>query len=121
MVWTRTGFHGTKRSMLPCCDASHPPARRTTRGSLPSRGIRRWPVNAHARQLVVLVVDDDPGDALLIDESLERTGRVTAVHVADDGHAAVDFLRAAGGPGGGWSSLGRGELADRPERTRCGY
>jgi CheY-like chemotaxis protein len=48
------------------------------------------------RQLVVLVVDDDPGDVLLIEEALERTGQVQAVHSAGDGHDAVAFLRRTG-------------------------
>jgi CheY-like chemotaxis protein len=49
-----------------------------------------------ARQLVVLVVDDDPGDVLLIEEALERSGQVQDVHVGGDGHDAVAFLRRTG-------------------------
>jgi CheY-like chemotaxis protein len=46
------------------------------------------------RQLVVLVVDDDRGDVLLIEEALERSGQVQVVHVAGDGYVA--FLRRTG-------------------------
>ena len=51
---------------------------------------------APARQLAVLVVDDDPGDVLLIEEALERSGQIQGVHVAGDGHDAVAFLRRTG-------------------------
>jgi CheY-like chemotaxis protein len=49
-----------------------------------------------ARRLVVLVVDDDPGDVLLIRDALEAAGRAQAVHVAVDGREAVSFLRRTG-------------------------
>lgn len=48
------------------------------------------------RQLVVLVADDDPGDVLLIEEALERSGHAQVVHIAGDGHDAVAFLRRTG-------------------------
>lgn len=48
------------------------------------------------RQLIVLIVDDDPGDVLLVREVLERAGHTRAVHVASNGQEAVDFLRRRG-------------------------
>jgi CheY-like chemotaxis protein len=53
-------------------------------------------VKADKRRFVVLVVDDDPGDVLLIQEVLEAAGRMLTVHVALDGEAAVAFLRRTG-------------------------
>jgi CheY-like chemotaxis protein len=49
-----------------------------------------------ARRLVVLIVDDDPGDVLLIQEALEQAGHARAIHVANDGLEAVTFLRKEG-------------------------
>jgi CheY-like chemotaxis protein len=53
--------------------------------------------HAQLRQLArrVLVVDDDPGDVLLIEEALTSGGRRRAVDVAGDGQEALDFLRLA--------------------------
>lgn len=48
------------------------------------------------RELVLLVVDDDPGDVLLITEALEMVGSVRVVHVARDGLEALAFLRRQG-------------------------
>ncbi len=45
------------------------------------------------RRLAVLVVDDDPGDVLLIQEALESVGHTRAPHVAVDGDEAMSFLR----------------------------
>jgi CheY-like chemotaxis protein len=53
-------------------------------------------VNAFPRRLVVLIVDDDPGDVLLIQEALELTGHARAIHVAADGQQALAFLRRTG-------------------------
>jgi CheY-like chemotaxis protein len=53
-------------------------------------------VNSSARRLVVLIVDDDPGDVLLIQEALEQAGHCRAIHVANDGQDAVTFLRRTG-------------------------
>jgi CheY-like chemotaxis protein len=53
-------------------------------------------VNSSARQLVVLIVDDDLGDVLLIQEALEQAGHSKAIHVANDGQEAVTFLRRTG-------------------------
>jgi CheY-like chemotaxis protein len=53
-------------------------------------------LNAPVRQLVVLIVDDDPGDVLLIQEALEGGGHARAIHVANDGLEAITFLRRTG-------------------------
>ena len=53
-------------------------------------------MNSSVRQLVVLVVDDDPGDVLLICEALELSGHTRSLHVAGDGHEAIAFLRRTG-------------------------
>jgi CheY-like chemotaxis protein len=53
-------------------------------------------VKADARRLVVLIVDDDPGDVLLISEALEATGHACLIHSAGNGHEAVAFLRRTG-------------------------
>jgi chemotaxis family two-component system response regulator Rcp1 len=53
-------------------------------------------VNAAVRRLVVLVVDDDPGDVLLTREALEAASGAPTVHVATDGIEAVAFLRRTG-------------------------
>jgi len=45
---------------------------------------------------VVLLVDDDPGDLLIITDALEATGKSRAIHVARDGQEALDFLRREG-------------------------
>jgi CheY-like chemotaxis protein len=51
-------------------------------------------VNASARPLVVLIVDDDLVDVLLIREVLKLAGHPGAIHVSAD--EAIDFLRRAG-------------------------
>jgi CheY-like chemotaxis protein len=53
-------------------------------------------VRTPARGLSVLIVDDDPGDVLLIQDALEQRGHAHVVHVAVDGHEAVAFLRRTG-------------------------
>jgi CheY-like chemotaxis protein len=51
---------------------------------------------ATARSLVILIVDDDPGDVLLMTQALETAGHASTVHVVGDGHDAVSFLRRSG-------------------------
>ena len=53
-------------------------------------------MNAAVPPLVVLVVDDDPGDVLLIREALTPAGHHRDVHVAVDGREAIAFLRRTG-------------------------
>jgi CheY-like chemotaxis protein len=49
-----------------------------------------------ARPISVLLVDDDPGDVLMIEEALESIGAPRAVYVVNDGEEAVAFLRQTG-------------------------
>ena len=44
----------------------------------------------------VLMVEDDPGDALMVRESFAQAGRNNRFHVVPDGHQALRFLRQAG-------------------------
>ena len=45
----------------------------------------------------VLVVEDDPGDVLMIREAFQATGRPRTIDVAGDGQEALEYLRAAVG------------------------
>jgi two-component system response regulator len=56
--------------------------------------------NMQAEPLVVLLVEDDPGDALIASEALERVGKGHRVHAVSDGQEALDFLHGEGGHGG---------------------
>ena len=49
-----------------------------------------------ARPISVLLVDDDPGDVLMIEEALETIGAPRTVYVVVDGEEAVAFLRQTG-------------------------
>lgn len=49
-----------------------------------------------ARPISVLLVDDDPGDVLMIEEALETIGAPRNVYVVNDGEEAVSFLRRTG-------------------------
>jgi len=42
--------------------------------------------------LVILVVEDNPGDVLLLTEAIAQTGIAARVHAVEDGEAALDFL-----------------------------
>jgi CheY-like chemotaxis protein len=47
--------------------------------------------------LVILLVEDDPGDALIATEALEHATKDHAAHeviAVGDGQEAIDFLRA---------------------------
>ena len=46
--------------------------------------------------LVVLLVEDDPGAALIATEALERVSRPHRVYAVGDGEEALAFLRRAG-------------------------
>jgi len=49
-----------------------------------------------ARPISVLLVDDDPGDVLMIEEALQSIGSPRLVYVVNDGEEAVAFLRQTG-------------------------
>ena len=44
----------------------------------------------------VLLVEDDPGDALMVREYFDQAGRNSRFHVIPDGQQALQFLRQAG-------------------------
>jgi CheY-like chemotaxis protein len=48
------------------------------------------------RVLSVLLVDDDDGDLLMIQEALDSGTAAHEIHVAHDGQEALDFLRREG-------------------------
>jgi CheY-like chemotaxis protein len=45
---------------------------------------------------VILLVEDDPGDVLMITEALEHTGSPRDIRLACDGQEALDFLHRTG-------------------------
>lgn len=44
------------------------------------------------RQVVVLVAEDDPGHAVLVERNLRRAGLVNEIRMFSDGQAILDFL-----------------------------
>jgi CheY-like chemotaxis protein len=46
----------------------------------------------------VLLVEDDPADALLIEEALQEHGMARSIDQAEDGVAALDYLRDPANP-----------------------
>ncbi len=44
----------------------------------------------------VLLVEDDPGDALMVGEYFDQAGRNSRFHVIPDGQQALQFLRQTG-------------------------
>jgi CheY-like chemotaxis protein len=53
-------------------------------------------VTQAADTIIVLVVEDDPGDVLMIKEALEDVPAPRQIHVVNDGREAWDYLRGAG-------------------------
>lgn len=67
----------------------------------------KWPLGAPsikwsttlattARPMSILLVDDDPGDVLMIEEALESVDSPRKIFVVNDGEEAVAFLRRTG-------------------------
>ena len=67
------------------------PARRRPRGGDP-----RMSIPEHVEIIDVLLVEDDPGDVLLIREAFEDNKVRNRLHVVSDGVEAIDFLRKQG-------------------------
>jgi CheY-like chemotaxis protein len=53
-------------------------------------------VPAHAQSIEVLLVEDDPGDALMTREAFEAGKVVNNLHVVTNGEEALKFLRNEG-------------------------
>ncbi|MEE6259801.1 response regulator [Plantactinospora sonchi] len=51
---------------------------------------------AAPNQVRILVVDDDPGDVLMIEEALAGSGIPKTINVVSDGEEAMEFLRGVG-------------------------
>ncbi|MFC6016976.1 response regulator [Plantactinospora solaniradicis] len=60
---------------------------------------------AESNPVRILVVDDDPGDVLMIEEALAHSGVPKAIDVVGDGQEAMEFLYQEG----------RHETAPRPD------
>src|SRR5689334_14825473 len=54
-------------------------------------------MHKHGRVPTVLLVEDDPGDVLMITEALERTPQPPRLQVAGDGEQALAILRRSAG------------------------
>jgi CheY-like chemotaxis protein len=52
--------------------------------------------SAIPRQLKILVVEDDPGDQMLIQETFAEHGAGPELYMVEDGDQALDFLRRTG-------------------------
>jgi CheY-like chemotaxis protein len=53
-------------------------------------------VNTAAQRLQLLLVDDDPGDVLIVVEALHQLATPPMIHTAGDGLEALEFLRRQG-------------------------
>jgi CheY-like chemotaxis protein len=51
----------------------------------------------HYEAVTILLVEDDPGHAVLIEKNLRRGGISNTIVTVDDGQKAVDFLLKQGG------------------------
>jgi CheY-like chemotaxis protein len=50
----------------------------------------------HSARIDLLLVEDDPGDAMMTREALSATSIAHDLHVVDNGEAAISFLRQEG-------------------------
>ena len=57
-------------------------------------------MNESLKVIEVLLVEDDPGDVVLIREAFEHNKVYNALHVVSDGVQALKFLQTSGGRGG---------------------
>jgi CheY-like chemotaxis protein len=53
-------------------------------------------MSVREKQAPVLLVEDDPGHALLIQKNLRRAGMASSIVVLDDGRKAADYLLKQG-------------------------
>jgi CheY-like chemotaxis protein len=54
------------------------------------------PSDAPGSEIRILLVEDDPGDVLIMREALEDSKILTDLHVVDNGEAALEFLERRG-------------------------
>ena len=52
------------------------------------------------QEVTILLVEDDPGHARLIEKNLRRASITNEIVLASDGQAAIDYLFGAGKPAG---------------------
>jgi CheY-like chemotaxis protein len=52
------------------------------------------------QEVTILLVEDDPGHARLIEKNLRRASLTNEIVMASDGQAAMDYLFGEGKPGG---------------------
>src|SRR5262249_12205112 len=67
--------------------------RRRIRGR-PSASLSRLMTSPDTEPITVLLVEDDPGDVVLIQEAFEHNKVRNTLHVVGDGVEAMEFLRA---------------------------
>ncbi|MEU3184120.1 response regulator [Streptomyces sp. NPDC006923] len=65
---------------------------------IPPQENRNDPVNSQSHTYDVLLVEDDPADALLIEEALLEHGMARSINQAEDGVAALEYLRDTANP-----------------------
>ncbi|MFD5114103.1 response regulator [Streptomyces sp. NPDC058391] len=65
---------------------------------IPPQESRNSPMNSLSHSYDVLLVEDDPADALLIEEALQEHGMARSINQAEDGVAALEYLRDAEKP-----------------------
>lgn len=53
-------------------------------------------MSLHKNQAAVLLVEDDPGHALLIEKNLRRAGLASSIVILDNGKKAADYLLKQG-------------------------
>ena len=61
---------------------------------------------SQARRLIILLVEDNPGDVRLMQEALKEAGVPTQLSIVNDGESALNFLRR----GNGYSDSPRPDL-----------
>ena len=53
-------------------------------------------LNNNSRTIVILLVEDNPGDARLTQEAMRDTKMTNLIHIVEDGVEAMTFLRRTG-------------------------
>jgi PAS domain S-box-containing protein len=116
-IFRRVGARMLRRRHGPClCEDPHPPPRRAhlvrvrarrrddlqlfaspvRRATRRAAASGREAMSVRENQAAVLLVEDDPGHALLIEKNLRRAGLASSIVVLDDGGKAADYLLKQG-------------------------